>query len=76
MLVKLAKQQLRQYNVSNLIASARIEGISLSKQFQKNLADYVWGKKSIVQLIKETKSDTANSNNKVNVPNQGIGNLQ
>jgi len=28
------------------------------------------------QLVEETKNDTANSNNKVSVPNQGIGDLQ
>ena len=47
--------QLRQYNVSNAIASACIEGIALTSQFQKNLTDYVAGKKSIVQLNKEAK---------------------
>ena len=54
--VKLAtRHQLRQYNVSNVIASARIEGIALSEQFQKNMTDYVYGKKSIAELLKETK---------------------
>ena len=48
-------RQLRQYNVSNAKASARIEGIALTSQFQKNLTDYVAGKKSIVQLLKEAK---------------------
>jgi hypothetical protein len=56
MSVKLATQkQLRQYNVSNVIASARIEGITLSEQFQKNLADYVCGKKSIAEMLKVAK---------------------
>jgi hypothetical protein len=36
MLVKLVTpHQLRQYNVSNAIASARIEDIALTSQFQK-----------------------------------------
>ena len=37
------------------MTSARIEGIALTEQFQKNLTDYVAGKKSIAQLIEETK---------------------
>jgi hypothetical protein len=50
---------LRQYNISNAVASARIEGIALTSQFQKNLTDYVAGKKSIVQLPKEAKHRNA-----------------
>jgi hypothetical protein len=54
--IKLATQkQLSQYNASNTMTSARIEGIALTEQFQKNLTDYVAGKKSIAQLIEETK---------------------
>ena len=49
--------QLRQYNVSNAIASARIEGITLATQFKQNLADYIDGKKSIAQLIEESKKN-------------------
>lgn len=56
MSVKLATQkQLRQYKVSNVIASARIEDVTLSEQFQKNLVDYVCGKKSIEEMLKEAK---------------------
>ena len=56
MSVKLAKQQtLRQYNVSNAVASARIEGIVPTGQLEQNLANYISGKKNIVQLIEETK---------------------
>jgi hypothetical protein len=47
--------QVRQYNVSNALASARIEGIVPTKQLEKNLADYVLGKKSIAELLEETK---------------------
>lgn len=47
--------QLRQYNVCNAIASARIEGITLTKQFEQKLSSYIDGKKSIAQLIEETK---------------------
>ena len=56
MSVKLAKQQtLRQYNVSNAVASARIEGIVPTGQLNQNLANYISGKKNIAQLIEETK---------------------
>ena len=54
--IKLATQsQVRQYNVSNAVASARIEGIVPTKQLEQNLADYVAGKKSIAQTLEETK---------------------
>jgi hypothetical protein len=49
--------QLRQYNVSSAIASARIEGITLATRFKQNLADYIDGKKSMAQLIEETKKN-------------------
>ena len=56
MLIKLATQsQVRQYNVSNAVASARIEGIVPTKQLEQNLSDYISGKKSIAQLVEETK---------------------
>ena len=56
MSVKLAKQQtLRQYNVSNAVASARIEGIVPTGQLNQNLANYISGKKNIAQVIEETK---------------------
>ena len=49
------QSQVRKYNVSNAVASARIEGITLTKQLEQNLDDYVSGKKSIAQLVEETK---------------------
>ena len=53
---KFANQsQVRQYNVTNAVASARIEGITPSKQLEQNLTDYVAGKKSIAQILEETK---------------------
>jgi len=53
---KFANQsQARQYNVSNAVASARIEGITPTKQLEQNLTDYVTGKKSIAQILEETK---------------------
>ena len=53
---KFAKQsQARQYNGSSVLASARIDDITPSKQLDQNLADYVAGNKSIAQLIEETK---------------------
>ena len=49
------ESQVRQYNVSNALASARIEGVVPTMQLEKNLADYVSGKKSIAELLEETK---------------------
>ncbi len=45
------QSEVRQYNVSNAVASARIEGIVPTKQLEQNLIDYVAGKKSIAQLV-------------------------
>lgn len=54
--IKLATQsQARQYNVSNAVASARIEGIIPTKQLEQNLTDYVAGKNSICAILEETK---------------------
>ena len=50
-----SESQVRQYNVSNALASARIEGVIPTMQLEKNLADYVLGKKSIAELLEETK---------------------
>jgi hypothetical protein len=47
--------QLRQRNVSNVVASGRIEGIVPTKQLEQSLSDYVSGKKNIAQLVEETK---------------------
>ena len=47
--------QVRQHNVTNAVASARIEGIVLTKQLEQNFTDYISGKKSIAQLVEETK---------------------
>lgn len=56
MLIKFATQsQFRQYIVANAVASARIEGIVTTKQLQQNLSDYVAGKKSISQILEDTK---------------------
>ena len=56
MSIKLATQsQVRQYNVSNAVASARIEGIVPTKQLEQNFTDYISGKKNIAQLVEETK---------------------
>ena len=58
MSVKLVKQQtLRQYNVSNAVVSARIEGIVPTGQLKQNLANYISGKKNIAQLIEESKKN-------------------
>jgi hypothetical protein len=50
-----SESQVRQYNVSNALASARIEGVIPTKQLEENLADYISGKKSIAELLEETK---------------------
>lgn len=56
MTIKFATQsQLRRYNVSNAVVSARIEGIAPTKQLDQNLTDYIDGKKSIAQILEETK---------------------
>jgi Antitoxin VbhA len=47
--------QLRQHKVCNAIASARIEGITFTKQLEQKLTGYIYGKKSIAKLIEETK---------------------
>lgn len=56
MSVKFATQsQERKYNASNAVAFARIDDITPTKQLEQNLTDYVAGKKSISDLIEETK---------------------
>lgn len=56
MLTKFSIQsQVRQYDASNAVASARIEGITPTKQLELNLTDYVTGNKSIGQILEETK---------------------
>ena len=49
------QSQVRQYKVSSAVASARIKDITPTKQLEQNLADYVAGKKSIAQILEETK---------------------
>ena len=51
--------QPRQYIVCNAIASARIEGIALATQFEQKLTSYIYGKKSIAELIKEARQSYA-----------------
>ena len=50
-----ALTQVRRRNVANAVASGRIEGIVPTKQLEQNLTDYVAGKKSIAQILEETK---------------------
>ncbi|MCX7244659.1 MAG: hypothetical protein NT054_03195 [Burkholderiales bacterium] len=58
--VKFATQsQARKYSVSNAMAPAHIEGITPTKHLEQNLADYIYGKKSIAQLVKATKQRRA-----------------
>jgi hypothetical protein len=56
--------QLRQNIVCNAIASARIESIALATQFEQKLTDYINGKKSIAQLIEQTKQSYIKSTTK------------
>lgn len=49
------ESKVRQYSVSNAVSSARIEGITPTKELEQNLTDYVTGKKSIGQILEETK---------------------
>ena len=51
---KLLHQSL-QFAVSNVVASARIEGLKLSNELEQNLYNYIEGKKSIRQLIEQSK---------------------
>ena len=59
------QSQVRKYNVSNAVASARIEGITLTKQLEQNLDDYLSGKKSIAQLVEETKKTLCHATTKM-----------
>jgi len=47
--------QSRQFFVSNVAASARIEGLKLSKELDQNLFNCIVGKKSISQLLEQSK---------------------
>lgn len=53
------QSQARKYSVSYAVAPARIEGITPTKYLEQSLADYIYGKKSIAQLVKETKQRRA-----------------
>lgn len=44
-----------QFAVSNFVAYARIEGLKLSNELEQNLYNYIVGKKSIRQLIEQSK---------------------
>lgn len=56
--------QARRYNVSNAVASSRIEGIVTNNQLEQSLADYIAGRKSITKLIEETKQRYATRSQK------------
>jgi len=47
--------KVRQFNVANVVASAKVEGITPTKQLEQKLNDYISGKKSITELLEETK---------------------
>ena len=47
--------QSRQFAVSIAAASARIEGLKLSKELDQNLFNCIVGKKSISQLLEQSK---------------------
>jgi hypothetical protein len=46
---------LRQSSVSSALASVRVEGLEPSKQLLSELDAYVAGKKTIQEIIQETK---------------------
>ena len=45
----------RKSSVSNALASVRIEGLEPSKQVLKELDSYIAGKKTIEEIIQQTK---------------------
>jgi hypothetical protein len=59
-----AQSKVRQYNVANAVASARIEGFIPTKQLEQSLTDYAAGKKSISQILEETKQRYAANSSK------------
>lgn len=46
---------IKKANVSSALASVRVEGLEPSKQVIKELNSYVAGKKSIEEIIQQTK---------------------
>jgi hypothetical protein len=46
---------LRQSSVSSALASVRVEGLEPSKQLLSELDAYIAGKKTIQEIIRETK---------------------
>ena len=47
--------QSQQFSDYNIAASARIEGLKLSKELDQNLFNCIVGKKSISQLLEQSK---------------------
>jgi hypothetical protein len=45
----------RKSSVSNALASVRVEGLEPSKQVLKELDSYIAGKKTIEEIIQQTK---------------------
>lgn len=45
----------RKTSVSNALASVRVEGLEPSKQVLKELDSYIAGKKTIEEIIQQTK---------------------
>ena len=45
----------RKLSVSNALASVRVEGLEPSKQVLKELDSYIAGKKTIEEIIQQTK---------------------
>lgn len=47
--------QIKQASVSNALASVRVEGLEPSKQLIDELDSYIAGKKTIEEIIQQTK---------------------
>lgn len=54
-MAKQDKLNARKIAVSNAIASLRIEGLSIGQKHQKNLNAYAEGKKTIQEILEDTK---------------------
>ena len=54
-MIRKDKFNTRKAAINNAIASLRIEGLFVSQVHQKNLNAYAEGKKTIQQVIEETK---------------------
>ena len=59
-LSKVGRINNRKFAIANALASIQIEGLSISKQHKDNLNLYAEGKKTIEEIIEDTKQRYAN----------------